>query len=101
MFMALVYCNTCYRSHIWSVGVRCVYYKAALSRCKELGVSSEDYIQYLPAIQGKLETADRALAMASGDRHPKTPKQGLVQKEFCMRDVLTVLKDNSECKTLV
>ena len=96
--MALVYCNTCFRNHVWSVGICCTYYKVALARCNDLGVSTENYVQYLPLIQNELGNLDSDNMAARGDSLPKTPKREIIQKKFCMSpsDVLAVLKDSVE-----
>ena len=66
-------------------------------------MSTENYVQYLPPIQDQLESLDSQDMAACGEELPKTLKQRIVQKEFCVspQDVLAVLKDNAECKSLV
>ena len=89
--MALVQCNVCLRKHERPVGNRCDYYKRALEQCRLLGVSEDNYLQYLQPVQPNMAVMS-------------TPSSGTVSEPtipMSPKDVMAVLKDNAECKHLI
>ena len=83
--MALVSCNACNRRHERPVNSKCIYLKAAVSRCLHLGVSTDNYKHYLPDIGSLPGTNDM-------DTTGNTPFPLLAE------DVLALLQNNAECK---
>ena len=87
--MALLSCTGCNRKHDRPINSRCSYMKLALVRCKELGVSPDNYRLHLP----DLDVAASVLpAMASPS------KQSF---NLSPEDVKALLTDNAECKRQV
>ena len=84
--MALVSCNACDRRHERPINSKCIYLKAAISKCAELGVSRDDYRLHLPDIM-------EPVTGGAG-----TPKYTHAAFPLLAEDVLALLQDNAECK---
>ena len=56
--MAFAGCNACSRRHKRPVNSKCDYLKAAVNKCAELGISSPEYVQFIPELL--LEDTDPA-----------------------------------------
>ena len=86
--MAMANCNSCDRKHDRPVNSKCLYFKAALSKCVDLGVSSDDYRFYLPEL-GVITTNQSEGGLSA------TPSSAF---PLMAEDIMALLQDNADCK---
>ena len=84
--MTKIFDHACERKHERSVGARCIYFKQALEKCKELGAPPDDYKLYLPDLEVP----------------PTSPSVVLKQPmELTTEEIKAIFVDNQECKRQV
>ena len=87
--MGLVSCNSCDRKHDRPVNSKCMYFMTAVAKCKDLGVSVDNFDRYLPEL-GSLDMAD--VKTTTPSRSPGKPFP------LSVSDAQAILQDSQECK---